>query len=134
MKKLLLTLAMVFAAHAAEATPIQAVGPVIIIDGDTIQIDGVRIRILEIDTPETYRPRCEAELVKGLEAKARLRQLIDSGQVSYEPTDLDRYHRTLAYVYVNGSSVGQVLLQENYALPYRPGPVAKAQRLSRWCP
>ena len=32
---------------------------------DTIDIDGVRIRIVQIDTPETFGPRCENELISG---------------------------------------------------------------------
>jgi hypothetical protein len=36
---------------------------------------------VEIDTPESYQPRCEAELVKTLEAKERLHQLLDSGKI-----------------------------------------------------
>jgi endonuclease YncB( thermonuclease family) len=116
------------------AAPIVAVGPVIIVDGDTIKVDGVKIRILEIDTPETYHSRCENELILGLKAKERLRQLVDAGQLSYAPNGLDRYGRTLAYVYVNGQSVGEVLLREQLALHYYPGPSAKAARLSHWCP
>lgn len=116
----------------ANAT-IAAAGPVIIVDGDTLKINHVTIRILEIDTPETYRPRCDNELFWGLEAKARLRELVDSGQVTYQPDGLDRYGRTLAYVYVDGKSVGDVLLDEALALPYHPGPNAKAARLGYWC-
>lgn len=32
----------------------------ILIDGDTINVDGTRIRIAAIDTPETFRPRCHS--------------------------------------------------------------------------
>jgi hypothetical protein len=39
---------------------------VILIDGDTVDIDGIRIRLLDIDTRETGKPRCENELVLGL--------------------------------------------------------------------
>ena len=57
----------------------------IIIDGDTIDIDGVRIRIVQIDTPETFGPRCENELILGLKAKKRLRELLDGGTVPRKP-------------------------------------------------
>jgi hypothetical protein len=49
--------------------------------GDTIDIDGVRIRIIQIDTPETFGPRCENELILGRKAKKRLRELLDCGTV-----------------------------------------------------
>ena len=59
--------------------PLSAQAATIIIDGDTIHIDGVRIRI---DTLETFGPRCENELILGLRAKKRLRELLDGGTVS----------------------------------------------------
>ena len=74
--------------------PVSAQAATIIIDGDTI----VRIRIVQIDTPETFGPRCENELILGLKAKKRLRELLDSGTVprkhhggfSDEARDCDR--------------------------------------------
>lgn len=110
-----------------------ALGPVAIVDGDTIKIDGVKIRLVDIDTPETFRSRCENELVLGLKAKERLRSLLDAGPVTYEATGTDRYRRTLARVYAGGVDVGQTLLAEGLALPYRPGGAAKLQRLQVWC-
>ena len=78
--------------------PVSAQAATIIIDGDTIDIDGVRIRIAEIATPETFGPRCENELILGLRAKKRLRELLDGGTVprkhhggfSDEARDCDR--------------------------------------------
>ena len=106
----------------------------LLVDGDTVDIDGVRIRLLDIDTPETYRSRCENELVLGLKAKARLRELVESGPVAYEPHGHDRYGRTLAHVFAGGTNVGDVLLAEGLALRYEAGAEAKARRLRRWCP
>ena len=106
---------------------------VIIVDGDTLKIDGVKIRIVEIDTPETYRSRCENELKLGLAAKERLRALVDSGPVTYEATGTDRYRRTLARVYAGGVNVGERLMTEGLALPYKPGAAAKLARLRAWC-
>src|SRR3954471_5450360 len=55
-----------------------------------LKLDGVTIRIVGIDASESYRSRCENELVLGLKAKERLRALIDSGDVTYERTGVDR--------------------------------------------
>jgi hypothetical protein len=77
-----------------------AMAGVNVIDGDTVDIDGTRIRILSIDTPETFRSRCENELKRGLAAKQRLTELLGQGEVSYTPDGTDRYGRTLATVYV----------------------------------
>jgi endonuclease YncB( thermonuclease family) len=108
-----------------------------IVDGDTLSINGARIRIVEIDTPETFRSRCEKELVLGLKAKERLRSLVDSGTVTFEATGTDRYRRTLARVFVTHGTekinVGKTLMEEGFALPYRRGGEAKLKRLRTWC-
>jgi endonuclease YncB( thermonuclease family) len=43
-----------------------------LLDGDTIWCDGERIRLMDFDSPETYRARCESERIAGYDAKARL--------------------------------------------------------------
>jgi endonuclease YncB( thermonuclease family) len=50
--------------------PVSARAATIIIDGDTIDVGGRRIGIVEIDAPETFGPRCENELILGLKAKS----------------------------------------------------------------
>lgn len=126
MKKLLATVLTL-----AATTPL--IAGVQVIDGDTVYIDGVRIRILSIDTPETFRSRCENEYQLGLKAKERLTELLSSGSVSYTPDGVDRFGRTLATVYAGDVDVGKVLLKEGYALPYVSGPEGKAKRLAAWC-
>lgn len=110
---------------------------IVIIDGDTLDIDGERVRIVEIDTPETFHSRCEHELVLGLKAKERLRALVNTGDVVYEPAGMDRYGRTLAKVFVRNRDrnidVGETLLREGYALRYHAGSEAKRERLRAWC-
>jgi hypothetical protein len=113
------------------ATP--ALAGINIVDGDTIKIDGQTIRIVEIDTPESYHPRCEAELVRALDAKQRLRQLLKSGKVTFKSTGTDRYGRTLAKVFAGDINVGKTLIVEGHALPYQPGAAAKLNRLQAWC-
>ena len=128
---LALAAGLVPAAVAASSIPAQR--PVLLVDGDTVDIDGTRIRLLDIDAPESFRSRCEAELVAGLAAKERLRALLETGPVSYAPKGHDRYGRTLAHVYAAGADVGHQLLVEGLALPYEPGRAAKVARLRHWC-
>ena len=90
--------------------PVSAQAATIIIDGDTIDIDGVRIRIVQIDTPATFGPRCENELILGIKAKKRLRELLDGDAVTYQATGHDRYGRTLARVFVDKVDVGGTLI------------------------
>ena len=105
----------------------------VIIDGDTLALGSEWIRLLNIDAPESFRSRCERELVMGLKAKERLAALARSGPLEVKRHGYDRYRRTLARVYGGGQDLGQVLVQEGLALPWRDGPEARADRLRHWC-
>lgn len=112
---------------------------VIIIDGDTVDIDGERIRVLNIDAPETRGSRCERELILGLRAKERLAQLLRAGTVRVDRCEasgrcMDQYGRTLAKLSTATGDVGQILISEGLALPWRPGREAREQRVAAWCP
>lgn len=112
---------------------------VIIIDGDTVDIDGERIRVLNIDAPETRGSRCERELILGLRAKERLAQLLRAGAVRIERCEAsgrctDRYGRTLAKLGTSAGDVGEILISEGLAFPWRPGRDAREQRVAAWCP
>ena len=105
----------------------------IIIDGDTIALGSERVRILNIDAPETRGSPCERELVMGLRAKERLAVLLRAGWVDVDRDGQDRYRRTLARLSVGGRDVGTILVREGLALPWQSGPEAKEARLRHWC-
>lgn len=105
-----------------------------VIDGDTVVIDGVHVRIEQIDTPETFKARCANEYRIGILAKERLEQLLKDKDVSYAGSSLDYWGRTLAHVYADGVDVGDVLMKEGHAVRYVQGPKAKKARMKRWCP
>lgn len=92
------------------------------IDGDTIEIDGETIRILNIDTPEIRHAQCDAERRLGEVAKNRVRQLLASGAIGIRRGDggrmTDKYGRTLAVVDVNGVDIGEQLIAEGLARPW----------------
>jgi hypothetical protein len=50
-------------------------GRAVTIDGDTFAIGGEKVRILDIDTPESFQSRCEQELV--LADNTRVRSAFD---------------------------------------------------------
>lgn len=50
-----------------------------VVDGDTIWLDGQKIRIADIDTPEVSEPRCSTELALGNRATDRMLELINEG-------------------------------------------------------
>ncbi len=84
-----------------------AVGQVVrVIDGDTIQVccvfgDRVKVRYIGVDTPETHHPMKGIERY-GKEASEANRKLVDGKTVrlEFDVQQLDRYGRTLAYVYL----------------------------------
>ena len=57
-----------------------------------------------------------------MEAKERLEALLASGEVRViESGRTDKYRRTLAHVEVNGRDVGEILIGEGLARPYKGG-------------
>ena len=95
------------------------------VDGDTLYYEGAKIRIADIDTPETHPPRCEAEAVKGAAATQRLQQLVSAGPFTLKPNpdgrDEDRFGRKLRIVTRGGESLGGVLVGEGLARWYAGG-------------
>tara|TARA_R110000851_G_scaffold123104_2_gene252757 strand:+ start:193 stop:801 length:609 start_codon:yes stop_codon:yes gene_type:complete len=94
-----------------------------VIDGDTLRYKGTKIRIADIDTPETHPPRCAKEARLGDAATKRLQQLLNLGPFELQPIgrDEDRYGRKLRILYRDGQSIGQILVQESLARPYQGG-------------
>lgn len=56
-----------------------------VVDGDTIWLKGQKIRIADIDAPETHDPRCASEKQLGDRATRRLHELLESGAISLRP-------------------------------------------------
>jgi endonuclease YncB( thermonuclease family) len=94
-----------------------------VVDGDTIWLKGQKIRIADIDTPETHDFQCASEKELGDRATQRLRQLLNNGAVTLQPIDRDEdsYGRKLRIVLVNGTSVGDALVGEGLARWYEGG-------------
>ncbi|WHY69755.1 thermonuclease family protein [Neobacillus sp. SuZ13] len=91
------------------------------IDGDTIKarVKGKveTVRYLLVDTPESKRPgMCVQPFAE--EAFQRNNELVKDGSLSLEVEEgpsRDSYDRLLAYVYVDGMSVQEMLIKEGYA-------------------
>lgn len=89
-----------------------------VVDGDTFWLEGVKIRIADIDTPEISEPRCDAEYALGIRARDRLRDLLNEGPFALEPIgtrDEDQYGRKLRVVVREGNSLGDSLVAEGLA-------------------
>jgi micrococcal nuclease len=94
-----------------------------VVDGDTIWLGGEKIRVADIDAPETHPARCAEEQTLGDRATRRLQQLLNTGAVSLQAIDRDRdrYGRKLRIVLVDGRSVGDRLVDEGLARWYAGG-------------
>jgi micrococcal nuclease len=99
-----------------------------VVDGDTFWVGGERIRIADIDAPETHPSRCAEEARLGNAATRRLHALLNQGPVALEieGRDTDRYGRKLRIVTREGRSLGDQLVSEGLARPW-------TGRRQPWC-
>lgn len=94
-----------------------------VVDGDTAWIDGTKVRLADIDAPETHKPRCSREAELGARSTIRLVELMNDSpftQVSID-RDADRFGRKLRILTRNGRSLGDELVEEGLARPYAGG-------------
>ncbi|BBF92404.1 thermonuclease family protein [Blastochloris tepida] len=92
-----------------------------VVDGDTIVVDGERIRILGLDAPEIGHAQCADERQRGLAAKAALAELLAAREPEIERHGRDRYRRTLAVVRVAGRNVAAIMIRAGHARLYWGG-------------
>ena len=92
-----------------------------VVDGDTIVVqfdDGTtdKVRLLGIDTPETHKPGTAVQCY-GPEAEQFTRAQLSGRSVRLEldAEERDKYHRLLAYVYVDGRRFEDELLRRGLA-------------------
>jgi endonuclease YncB( thermonuclease family) len=89
-----------------------------VVDGDTLWLQGSKIRVADIDTPEISRPKCAQEARLGQRATNRFIELLNAGPitiVAIEGPDEDRYGRKLRVVLRDGKSIGMQLVNEGLA-------------------
>jgi endonuclease YncB( thermonuclease family) len=108
---------------SASAAPSEALtGRASVIDGDTIDIHGERIRILDIDALETKQPCTAADGTQwrcGQKASLALSDWIGSRTTMCDATTKDGYGRWLARCSVGGMDVAEWLAESGWAVPYR---------------
>ncbi|MBI1187365.1 MAG: hypothetical protein GC206_08565 [Alphaproteobacteria bacterium] len=97
---------------AVAATP----RPVRVVDGDTLDLAGERVRLFGIDAPEGGQV-C-ASGAPGPAAAAALEALVDGGSVQCEGRDRDRYGRRVAVCAVDGTDLGASLVRAGWAWNY----------------
>jgi endonuclease YncB( thermonuclease family) len=100
-----------------------------VVDGDTFWYRGEKVRIADINTPETSSPACQREAQLGAAATRRLIELLNAGPFTlsrWQDRDTDRYGRLLRVVTRRGESLGDRMTGEGLAEPWRG-------RRSSWC-
>ena len=99
-----------------------------VVDGDTFWLNGEKVRIADINAPETHSAGCPAEQALGNRATERLITLLNAGpfELATEGRSTDRYGRSLRVVRRGGRSLGGQLVSEGLAEPWRG-------RRSDWC-
>ena len=95
-----------------------------VIDGDTIELaDGRRVRYLGIDTPESVDPKKPVQCLAQASA-AKNKELVLGKKVSliYDQEKIDKYSRTLAYVFIGDDFINLDLVDLGLAraYPYAP--------------
>jgi endonuclease YncB( thermonuclease family) len=132
--RLRIIVALILLASTGVALPADPNGQASIIDGDTLEIHGTRIRLWGIDAPESSQLcrgedslpyRCGARAANDLDA------FIARRPVSCTPISLDQYGRTVATCSVNDTDLGNWLVRSGLALDwpqYSKGKYAVAQR------
>jgi endonuclease YncB( thermonuclease family) len=115
----------------------QISGRASVIDGDTLEIHGIRIRLWGIDAPEStqlcrgddsLQYRCGAKAANDVDAFIALRP------VTCSAISLDQYGRTVADCSVGGIDLGEWLVSNGLALDwprYSHGKYEQAQRRAK---
>lgn len=96
-------------------------GQASVIDGDTLDIDGTRIRFHGIDAPERHQ-RCgssEEEWACGQASAAALASRIGGHRVTCAEMGRDRYGRIIASCMVDGIDIESWMARNGWALAYR---------------
>ena len=92
-----------------------------VVDGDTIHLNGEKIRFTGIDTPELKQTCIKEGFIEpcGVTAKEILIVKIADNKVECISEGKDRYKRTLAECFVNDESLSSYLVRSGYAFAYR---------------
>ncbi len=113
----------VFAAlWSAQAQSEPVAGVASVIDGDTLEIHGQRVRLFGIDAPEGGQP-CETAQGErwrcGRDAAIALADLIGRAPIQCDPQDIDRYGRVVAVCYQGDLNIGAEMVRAGWAVAYR---------------
>ena len=126
MKHLLSVVAVVVFISPATAAQFEMCGRdrhTCVVDGDTIWLNGLNLRLESYDTPEPYNDICggQAEVALARQASARMLELLNSNDFTVETGREDRNGRVLATIKIGGRDVGEILISEGLARRWPDG-------------
>ncbi len=108
-------------AHGLDLSGAIQTGPVEVVDGDGLRLNGKAIRLHGIDAPEreqTCRDAHGSEWPCGTVATNRLAMLIRDNLVTCTEVDRDRYDRVVALCKAAGVDLGGTMVAEGLAWAY----------------
>ena len=108
-------------ANTESTTASGLVLPQSVIDGDTIVLDGKRIRLFGIDAPEKSQP-CQvqkAAVACGIIARNALIGFVTGATVQCDREDVDRYGRDVSRCYAEGYDLSAGMVRAGLAVAYR---------------
>lgn len=122
-------LAVVLAVGVASSTGAQefglsahVIGKGVAVDGDTLDVGDVRIRLFGVDAAEMGQ-RCRDEGGRewrcGRSSARRLAELLAVGEVDCAPDGIDGYGRVVAHCAIGGVDLGSLLVAEGLAWAFR---------------
>jgi endonuclease YncB( thermonuclease family) len=98
-----------------------------VIDGDTFDLNGTRIRVAGIDAPETHPARCPREAALGAAATEKLAELLRRKPLWISGEKIDRYGRSVRTVRTAGEDVADAMIGSGLARNY------DGKLRSPWC-
>jgi endonuclease YncB( thermonuclease family) len=142
---LIVMLALAPASEIAFGASIDA-AEISVIDGDTIRVHHKQpnVRLVGFNAPETRRAACPAERELRDKATRRVRDLVRAGRLDFEfvacscppgteGTERCNYGRHCGTLKANGRDVGQILIAEGLAVPFKCGATRCPATPKPWC-
>ena len=112
---------LIWAVNTAAAAAVTLTGEAEVVDGDTMKIGPIVVRLYGIDAPEG-RQTCERDggtYPCGAEATQALAALISRRPVQCEVVEQDRYHRVLGVCTVDGTELNTAMVRSGWAVAFR---------------
>jgi len=95
-----------------------ALGPPTVVDGDTVKVAGIRIRLTDYDSPELFSPKCPRERELAWQAKHELERIISQVKLELVPCATANYGRLCAQGTIGGKPLAGYMIERGMGTPY----------------